>query len=858
MRLMVKRLLAACFLLMACAAVAQTPAVISSPANGSTLGGSSQTFIWNATPGAELYQLWVGNSAGAYDIGYYPASGTTATSVTVDGLPTDGRTLHVRLWSAIDGAWYSSDATYTAHTPPVAAAIFAPPSGTTFESTTQTFLWNAAPGATLYQLWIGSAVGSYDLGYFPASGTTGTSTDVSGLPVDGRTLYVRLWTAVDGNWYSRDFVYTATSSAAVLTFPANGSTLSSSEQTFSWRKVPNGTLYQLWIGSAPGGNDVGVYTTDSFGSTAYTGGLPRDSRVLYVRLYTLIDGQEYHYRDYTYTAASPPGVAAISAPAGGSTLAYEPTFTWSSTGADSYEIWVGSTPGTYDLAKVTAYGSGGQVYGLPFDGRTVYVRLVTGGGRFAPFGYNDYVYTLGVPAALVSPLDGASLATSQTFTWTNVGASTYYFQLRTSQGGPAIAYYYGIGTTYTNNALPNGGTVYATLTSYMRDGRSFTREYTFNLPPVQPATVLLPQEGATLTGDSQLFQWDWTSGASYYQLWVGSSPGTYDIGYYPPAGTTQTSVLATGLPTDGRTLYIRLWTVAGDQAISSDSTVIAATSTSDAAAMWFPGIDGVLLGPQTFRWNPAAGADGYQLWVGSSPGAYDLGYFPAGLTSDSFVTVPTLPGDGRRLYVRLWTSKSGGYSYRDYGYRAIKSFDAVLPMPTRGWTLPGPAQAFGGAVGMGNQDNLRMVIGNSVGSAEFGGGSVGGLQTTFSNLPVDGRALYARESWTSSGEPRFRDYEMTAAPAGPAAVMLSPPNDYGLWGIGTSQTFTFSNVGAASYKIWSGTPQPGQYTEFVAAPGATSITVTYPAGTVPTQIRLWSLVGGVWYYRDYSYQHFFG
>ena len=80
---------------------------------GSTLSGSSVTFSWN-NAGASLYQVWVGNSQGAYDIGYYPQSGTTATSTTATGLPTDGRTLYVRLYSAIYGAWQFRDFTYTA------------------------------------------------------------------------------------------------------------------------------------------------------------------------------------------------------------------------------------------------------------------------------------------------------------------------------------------------------------------------------------------------------------------------------------------------------------------------------------------------------------------------------------------------------------------------------------------------------------------------------------------------------------------------------------------------------------------------------------------------------------------------
>jgi hypothetical protein len=90
-----------------------SPATIISPANGSTLPGSTVTFTWNDA-GASLYQVWVGNSVGAYDVGYFPTAGTSATSTTVSGLPTDGRKLYVRLWSNIGGTYYFTDSTYIA------------------------------------------------------------------------------------------------------------------------------------------------------------------------------------------------------------------------------------------------------------------------------------------------------------------------------------------------------------------------------------------------------------------------------------------------------------------------------------------------------------------------------------------------------------------------------------------------------------------------------------------------------------------------------------------------------------------------------------------------------------------------
>ena len=40
--------------------------------------------------------------------------GGASTSYTATGLPTDGRTLYVRLWSLVSGIWQFNDYTYTA------------------------------------------------------------------------------------------------------------------------------------------------------------------------------------------------------------------------------------------------------------------------------------------------------------------------------------------------------------------------------------------------------------------------------------------------------------------------------------------------------------------------------------------------------------------------------------------------------------------------------------------------------------------------------------------------------------------------------------------------------------------------
>ena len=388
-----------------------TAASITSPAPGSTLAGDTVAFQWNDA-GASLYQLWIGTSVGGDDIGYFPASGTTGTSVTATGIPTDGRTLYVRLWSSINGAYQFRDFTYKAAgsggTPVQPASITSPASGTTLAGDRVTFQWNDA-GASLYQVWVGTSQGADDIGFFPANGTTGTSATATGLPTDGRKLYVRLYSAIQGAWQFRDFSYTAASGGAPpdpasITSPANGTTLGGSTVTFAWNAATGASLYQVWVGSTPGTYDVGFFPQNGTTGTSVTvSSLPADGRTLYVRLYTAIGGTWY-FRDFTYTAAgsggAPPGPAVMLSPTNGTTLPGSTvTFTWNAaTGASLYQVWVGNSPGGYDVGFFPQSGTtatSATTTGLPTDGRTLYVRLYTAIGN--TWYFNDYSYRAAGP-----------------------------------------------------------------------------------------------------------------------------------------------------------------------------------------------------------------------------------------------------------------------------------------------------------------------------------------------------------------------------------------------------------------------------------------------------------------------------
>jgi hypothetical protein len=183
-------------------------AQITSPADGSTFPATTVTFTWNPVAGASQYFLDLNSSPGSRDIfANYVSGGST----TISGIPNDRRTIYVRLWTNIGGVWLYNSYIYQACNACAAfntsiSQITSPANGSTFASSTVTFTWNPVAGASQYFLDLNSSPGSRDIF---ANYVTGGSTTVSGIPADGRTIYVRMWTNIGGVWFYNAYTYTA-------------------------------------------------------------------------------------------------------------------------------------------------------------------------------------------------------------------------------------------------------------------------------------------------------------------------------------------------------------------------------------------------------------------------------------------------------------------------------------------------------------------------------------------------------------------------------------------------------------------------------------------------------------------------
>src|SRR5262249_17282365 len=153
----------------------------------------------------------------------------------------------------------------------------------------------------------------------------------------GSTVYVTLYSLVEGTWISAGYTYTAFNASAAtsgaITSPPAGATLNGSAVTFNWSAGSGATAYWLDVGAVPGGNQYSP--TGNLGNvlTTTVNGLPTDGSTIYATLYSLIAGT-WTPTAYTYTAftqqSNAGGPGAMSSPANGSVLPGSTvTFTWS-------------------------------------------------------------------------------------------------------------------------------------------------------------------------------------------------------------------------------------------------------------------------------------------------------------------------------------------------------------------------------------------------------------------------------------------------------------------------------------------------------------------------------------------------
>jgi hypothetical protein len=275
-----------------------------------------------------------------------------------------------------------------------------------------------------------------------------------------------------------------------------------------------------------------------------------------------------------------------------------------------------------------------------------------------------------------------------------------------------------------------------------------------------PAVLTSPAPSSTLAGPAATFSWSPAGGATSYSLWIGSTgPGSGNL--YQSHQITASTVNVTALPTNGGTVYVRLYTIFNGVATPNDYTFTASTR----AALTSPS-PGTLSGPNvSFTWSPATGAVAYSLWLGST-GVGSSNLYNSGATTALTATANGLPTNGSTIYARINTIYAGGVSVStDSTFTAATGTTAMLTTPTPSTTLSGARVTFTWTAASGATGYSLWIGSTGPGSGNlYQSHQTTALTATATNLPTNGAPVYVRLYTIYNGTSRYTDYTYTAAP----------------------------------------------------------------------------------------------
>lgn len=491
-----------------------------SPANGSTLPGSTVAFQWSTGIGASQYRLYASNFAsGEGDLDSVDTGSQTTSTLT--NLPLDGSTIYVRLSSLIDGVWSYADYSFVAAGRSLAAMI-SPANGSTLSGSTATFQWSTGAGVSQYWLYVSDfAPGGQDI--YSASQGSNTSKALTGLPIGGGTIYVRLWSEIGAAWQFSDYSYTCSAVLTQIGPPGNSASLAS--------YLAATPFYGFDFSNFPDWDFVTPPTSTSTQLTDGVLGLAFSSTMT-----------RFTARPGTWQW----GIAPNSERADATVLlpvldAYNPLF-------DPAAAWNPST-NWFGLANLTITLSR-PVWTFGFEARPDHTGTIA-----ATF------YTASSGSMTIT-MDGLSIAQYQSRIFAATGAliTKVVISLTNAGNSPDFAI---------------GAFRYA-LSGAAAPGSSQTSDLSTAAPP-SPAVMLSPANGATLPRATVTFQW--SSGVGVSECWLYLStvaPGGKEI--YSGVQGSKTSAAFTNLPADGSTLYVRIWSQIGSAWQYTDYTYKAATT----------------------------------------------------------------------------------------------------------------------------------------------------------------------------------------------------------------------------------------------------------------------------------------
>jgi hypothetical protein len=536
------------------------PAIaITSPSGPITVAVPTVALSGTASDAIGVTQVTWTNNRG----GNGTATGTTSWSVPAVTLQTGANVITM---TARDAAANTSTAavtvTFTPPAPPPAVGLVSP-SGNSVD-TTPTYVWNATPSATRYQIWVNdaNANGRIQTIYTPTqagcSGGTGTCSVTPTVSVAGT---VQWWIIAgnaggDGPWSNPlTFVIGAADTTAPnvsISSPANNTTVTASSIAVSGSASDNvGVTQVTWTNDRGGSGTASGTTSWSIASVALQSG----ANVITVTARDAANNTRQASVTVNQSSATPPAAPVLVSPSGTSS-ANPPSFTWNAvSNASRYQIWVNDASANgviqtiYTAAQAGCSGGTGNCSvspGVAVSGSVQWWVIASNAAGDGPWS-NPLTFTVGqsdtiAPNLAITSPSGNVTVTSPTLGLAgtandNVGVTQVTWT--NSRGGSGTAS--GTNSWSASVALQSGtNTITVTARDAANNSRSASVTVTYNAADTVLPSIAITSPAGPMTVTTSTV---WLQGTASDNVGVTQVTWSSDRGFSGTAtGTTSWSI----------------------------------------------------------------------------------------------------------------------------------------------------------------------------------------------------------------------------------------------------------------------------------------------------------------------------
>ncbi|MFT5190208.1 MAG: hypothetical protein ACI957_003242 [Verrucomicrobiales bacterium] len=569
-----------------------------------------------------------------------------------------------------------------------------------------------------------------------------------------------------------------------LVSPSTGTTLEGSSvqftwtgdglQVFQWHLALGSTLRGEQIysrGFAPGVNSVTVND------------IPTDGTAIFGTLFYLVkEGNAFRFFAKDYNFSTPlPAPPALTSPSPGTVFQdTSVTLQWADRGtaASNWRIQVGTTVAGTQYKDITlgANARSTAVDGLPADGSQVWVRLSY--FYINVWRHLDYQYTAKITSTtpvITSPGAGGTISTVPfVIQWSPSLSTVSQWQVLvgSAQGGSEILDTGELAPevrSATVAALPDitsGDSTIFWISLRYRVGdvwEAKDTQYVYDPNGDSAPQIFSPPPGNEIVGAQAEFQWTpKLADVAEWWIYVGLTVG--DDSIFNQSIGTASKVTVNNLPTDGQTIFVRLFYRVGESWNQRDHIY----TTRRLPKMTFPSPGTLIAGPNVnLEWNDnGVVGNAWAVSVGRTKGGTDLYESGTLVTTQRTLTFPLSSTIGGDIWVRLWhLPDSLTWSFADFLYEAQGAVLPSLLEPTPGSSFAGGAtKRFHFAANNTTLFAYWVYVGTIVGGRDiFNSGFINNTQTfvDVTNLPNEDRTINVRLWWLIDvNRWQFADYTL--------------------------------------------------------------------------------------------------